>query len=109
MLDGMFGAAGAEVVIEEFLEGKELSILTFSDGNTFKSMPPAQDHKRVLDGDLGPNTGGIGCYAPLRIASQSVLQEIEELILEPTFAGARKEGETSFFSKRIFCPYNEQC
>jgi len=61
MIDGKFGDAGDEVVIEEFLEGDELSILTFSDGVTFKSMPPAQDHKRIFDGDLGPNTGGMGC------------------------------------------------
>lgn len=57
MLDRKFGDAGKEVVIEEFLEGHELSILTFSDGITFKSMPPAQDHKRIYDGDKGPNAG----------------------------------------------------
>jgi len=96
MLDHKFGIAGAEVVIEEFLEGEELSILTFSDGTTFKSMPPAQDHKRIFDGDLGPNTGGMGCYAPTKIASQSVLQEIDERILKPTFDGLRNEGEYFF-------------
>jgi phosphoribosylamine--glycine ligase/phosphoribosylformylglycinamidine cyclo-ligase len=92
MLDRKFGEAGAEVVIEEFLEGDELSILTFSDGRTFKSLPPAQDHKRIFDGDLGPNTGGMGCYAPAKIASQSTLEEINERILRPTFDGLRKDG-----------------
>lgn len=82
-----FGDAGDEVVVEEFLEGQELSILTFSDGVTFKSMPPAQDHKRIFDGDKGPNTGGMGCYAPTNIAPSSVLQEIDKVILEPTFKG----------------------
>jgi phosphoribosylamine--glycine ligase/phosphoribosylformylglycinamidine cyclo-ligase len=100
MLDRKFGAAGAEVVIEEFLEGDELSILTFSDGITFKSLPPAQDHKRIFDGDFGPNTGGMGCYAPIRIASQPVLQEIDERILKPTFDGLRKEG--NYFSFQEF-------
>lgn len=88
-----FGDAGHEVVVEEFLEGQELSILTFSDGVTFKSMPPAQDHKRIFDGDKGPNMGGIGCYAPTNIALSSVLQEIDKVILEPTFKGLRQEGK----------------
>ena len=61
MLEKRFGDAGDEVVIEEFLEGEKLSILTFSDGETFRSMPPARDHKKVFDDDKGPNTGGMGC------------------------------------------------
>jgi phosphoribosylamine--glycine ligase / phosphoribosylformylglycinamidine cyclo-ligase len=81
MVDHSFGDVGNEVVIEEFLEGQELSILTFSDGLTFKSMPPAQDHKRIFDGDKGPNTGGMGCYAPTNIAPSSVLQDIDRAIL----------------------------
>ncbi|TVY43581.1 Bifunctional purine biosynthetic protein [Lachnellula occidentalis] len=92
MLEQQFGDAGNEVVIEEFLEGDELSILTFSDGVTFKSMPPAQDHKRIFDHDLGPNTGGMGCYAPTKIASRAVLDVIEKSILKPTFEGLRQEG-----------------
>ena len=63
ILGRKFGESGLEVVIEEFLDGEELSILTFSDGENFKSLPAAQDHKRVYDGDKGPNTGGLGCYA----------------------------------------------
>ena len=70
MLDKDFGSAGDEVVIEEFLEGDELSILSFSDGHSIQSLPPAQDHKRIFDGDKGPNTGGMGCYAPTKIATK---------------------------------------
>ncbi|OJJ43791.1 hypothetical protein ASPZODRAFT_135817 [Penicilliopsis zonata CBS 506.65] len=92
MLDHQFGAAGDEVVIEEFLEGDELSILTFSDGYTIKSLPPAQDHKRIFDGDQGPNTGGMGCYAPTRIASKEVLEEVDRTIVQPSINGMRKEG-----------------
>jgi phosphoribosylamine--glycine ligase/phosphoribosylformylglycinamidine cyclo-ligase len=91
MLNREFGSAGDEVVIEEFLEGDELSILSFSDGYTIKSLPPAQDHKRIFDGDLGPNTGGMGCYAPTTIATKSLIEEVERTILQPTIDGMRKE------------------
>lgn len=92
MLDREFGSAGDEVVIEEFLEGDELSILSFSDGRTIKSLPPAQDHKRIFDNDQGPNTGGMGTYAPTRIAPQAVLDLIDREILQPTIDGMRAEG-----------------
>lgn len=92
MLDRQFGDAGDEVVIEEFLEGDELSVLTFSDGYTIKSLPPAQDHKRIYDADQGPNTGGMGCYAPTRIASKEVLEEIDRTIVQPSIDGMRREG-----------------
>ncbi|KAI9824988.1 MAG: Bifunctional purine biosynthetic protein ade1 [Sarea resinae] len=92
MLDHEFGSAGDEVVIEEFLEGDELSILTFSDGYTIRSLPPAQDHKRIFDGDQGPNTGGMGCYAPTTIASGTLIEEINRTILQPTVDGMRKEA-----------------
>ena len=92
MLEKEFGAAGDEVVIEEFLAGDELSILSFSDGRTVKSLPPAQDHKRIGDGDTGPNTGGMGTYSPTRIAPQDVLDRIHEEILQPTIDGMREEG-----------------
>ncbi|KAK2748095.1 hypothetical protein FQN57_001218 [Myotisia sp. PD_48] len=92
IVERQFGDAGDEVVIEEFLEGDELSILTFSDGYTIRSLPPAQDHKRIFDGDKGPNTGGMGCYAPTRIASKTVIEEIDRTIIKPTIDGMRKEG-----------------
>ncbi|RPB25650.1 phosphoribosylformylglycinamidine cyclo-ligase [Terfezia boudieri ATCC MYA-4762] len=92
MADKVFGHAGDEVVIEEFLEGDELSILAFSDGYTVVALPPAQDHKRIFDGDQGPNTGGMGCYAPTRIASKGILEEVQRTILKPTIDGLRREG-----------------
>ena len=87
-----FGTAGAQVVIEEFLEGDELSVLTFSDGYTIRSLPPAQDHKRVGDGDTGPNTGGMGCYAPTRIASKELIAQIDREIVQPTVDSMRKDS-----------------
>ncbi|KAK5997335.1 Bifunctional purine biosynthetic protein ADE1 [Cladobotryum mycophilum] len=93
MLDRAFGDAGDEVVIEELLLGDELSVLTFSDGYTFKSLPLAQDHKRIFDGDLGPNTGGMGCYAPTNITTKELVAKIDKDILVPTFAGLRRERQ----------------
>ncbi|KAK5654137.1 hypothetical protein OQA88_7568 [Cercophora sp. LCS_1] len=92
MLDKQFGSAGDEVVIEEFLEGDELSILSFCDGTTIKSLPPAQDHKRIGEGDTGLNTGGMGCYSPTTIATPELIAQIEREILEPTIEGTRKDG-----------------
>ncbi|KAF1948704.1 phosphoribosylamine--glycine ligase [Byssothecium circinans] len=92
MLEKEFGAAGDEVVIEEFLEGDELSFLTFSDGTTIRSLPPAQDHKRIGEGDTGPNTGGMGTYAPTRIAPREVIEQVHKEILQPTVDGMKKEG-----------------
>lgn len=92
ILDRKFGDSGSEVLIEEFLDGEELSILTFSDGENFKALPAAQDHKRVYDGDQGPNTGGMGCYAPGKIATPALLQKIDEIVLRPTLDGLRQEG-----------------
>ncbi|KAI9697961.1 MAG: hypothetical protein M1836_004314 [Candelina mexicana] len=92
MVGKEFGAAGNEVVIEEFLEGDELSILSFSDGKHIESLPPAQDHKRIYDEDKGSNTGGMGCYAPTRIVSQDTLSTIHDTILQPTINHMREEG-----------------
>ncbi|KAI1395797.1 phosphoribosylamine--glycine ligase [Hypoxylon fuscum] len=86
-----FGSAGDEVVIEEFLTGDELSILTFSDGYTIKSLPPAQDHKRIGEGDTGLNTGGMGCYAPTNIATPDLVAQIDRDIIQPTIDGMRKD------------------
>lgn len=87
-----FGSAGDEIVIEEFLEGDELSILTITDGYSFFNLPAAQDHKRIGDGDLGLNTGGMGAYAPAPIATPAVLAKIDELIIKPTIDGMRQDG-----------------
>ncbi|KAI8049028.1 phosphoribosylglycinamide synthetase [Syncephalis plumigaleata] len=92
MKDRAFGTAGDEVVIEEFLDGEELSVLAFSDGYTVVPLPPAQDHKRAYDGDEGPNTGGMGCYCPTPIATPAIMREIQEKVLAPTIKGMRHDG-----------------
>jgi phosphoribosylamine--glycine ligase len=92
MLEREFGAAGDEVVIEERLEGEEVSVLAFTDGVTVRVMPPAQDHKRLLDGDRGPNTGGMGAYAPAPVATPELLEEVTRTILQPAVDGLRNEG-----------------
>ena len=91
MLKKAFGSAGNEVVIEEYLEGQELSVLSFSDGYTIRSLPAAQDHKQISCGDTGPNTGGMGCYAPAPIATPQLVAEIHRTALQPTIDGMRKE------------------
>lgn len=92
MLDREFGEAGSSVVIEEYLEGDEISILSLSDGQTILSLPPAQDHKRIGDGDTGPNTGGMGTYAPTPLVSKEQLEEIDRTVLRPTIDAMREEG-----------------
>jgi len=85
-----------EVVIEERLEGQEVSVLAFTDGVTVRPMPPAQDHKRLRDGDAGPNTGGMGAYAPAPICPPALVEEITRTVLQPTVDGcARKAGRLS--------------
>jgi phosphoribosylamine--glycine ligase/phosphoribosylformylglycinamidine cyclo-ligase len=90
MVDGKFGHP--EVVIEEFLSGDEISILTYSDGRAFKSLPPAQDHKRIFDESKGPNTGGMGVYGPTDFVSTELMYQIEREIIAPTFDGLRTDG-----------------
>jgi phosphoribosylamine--glycine ligase len=93
MVTHEFGAAaGASVVIEEHLEGDEISILSLSDGKAILSLPPAQDHKRIGEGDTGPNTGGMGTYAPAPVATAAILAEIEEKVLQPTVRGMAAEN-----------------
>ncbi|KAF9317472.1 Bifunctional purine biosynthetic protein ade1 [Podila horticola] len=92
LVDKVFGSAGNELVVEEFMEGQELSILAFSDGYTVVPLPPAQDHKRIFDNDQGPNTGGMGCYAPTPVASPEILADIKRTILQPTIDGMRRDG-----------------
>lgn len=93
MLSGeSFGDAGKLVVIEEFLDGYELSIFAVCDGNDFVLLPAAQDHKKLLDNDQGPNTGGMGAYAPSSLANESLLRKVQKDIILPTLAGMKKEG-----------------
>ncbi|RTJ07137.1 phosphoribosylamine--glycine ligase [Campylobacter jejuni] len=93
MLSGeSFGDAGKLVVIEEFLDGYELSIFAVCDGNDFILLPVAQDHKKLLDNDQGPNTGGMGAYAPSSLANESLLRKVQKDIILPTLAGMKKEG-----------------
>lgn len=92
MVDRVFGSAGEEIIIEERLSGEEVSLLAFSDGFTVCPMPPAQDHKRLLDGDQGPNTGGMGAYAPAPVCSPAMVEELTRTILQPTIDGLREEG-----------------
>jgi len=87
------GAAAEQVLVEELLEGPELSVLAFTDGERLAVMPPARDYKRLLDGDLGPNTGGMGGYTRPSYASSGLLQEVEQRILQPTLAGMLREGQ----------------
>ena len=92
MVGREFGAAGDAVVVEERLSGPELSVLAFSDGRTVLPMPPARDHKRVFDGDQGPNTGGMGAYSPVPGASQELLDEVRRTVLQPAVDGLAARG-----------------
>ena len=92
MFDGAFGAAGAEVVIEEFLSGREISFFALSDGETAIALASAQDHKRVFDHDQGPNTGGMGAYSPTPFVTPDIHAEIMAKIILPTVTGMKARG-----------------
>ena len=93
MLSGnRFGEAGSTVVIEEFMEGEEASLLAFVDGKTVVPMIASQDHKRIFDGDKGPNTGGMGTYAPAPVLTDALRDEAMKTIIEPMVAAMQKEG-----------------
>lgn len=93
MLEGhSFGGAGRSVVIEEFMEGEEASVLCFCDGTTVVPMVSSQDHKRIFDGDKGPNTGGMGAYAPAPVMTDDMMDEVKVKILRPIVAAMKKEG-----------------
>ena len=93
MEDKEFGNAGSRVVIEEFMEGEEASLLCFTDGKTICPMISSQDHKRAYDGDKGPNTGGMGTYAPAPVMTDKMVQETYDKILLPTIQAMEKEGK----------------
>jgi len=90
--DCVFGAAGSEILLEEFMQGEELSIFAITDGTSFLPMLAAQDHKRLLDGDIGPNTGGMGAYAPVSLATADLISRVSDTVFEPTLAAMRKAG-----------------
>ena len=93
ILDGQaFGVAGREVVVEEFLEGEEASILALTDGETILPLVASQDHKAIFDGDGGPNTGGMGAYASAPVVTETVSKQVMEQVLRPTVAGMAAEG-----------------
>jgi phosphoribosylamine---glycine ligase len=92
MLSGKFGAASASLVVEEFMEGEEASFFALCDGETAVPLAGAQDHKRVGDGDTGPNTGGMGAYSPAPILDAAMQQRVMDEIVTPTVLGMKKEG-----------------
>ncbi|MCH7875053.1 MAG: phosphoribosylamine--glycine ligase [Gemmatimonadetes bacterium] len=92
MFGGRFGAAGTEVVVEQFLDGEELSVLALTDGERVMILPPSQDHKRIGEGDTGPNTGGMGAYTPVSIATPSLIARVEREILLPTLRALADQG-----------------
>jgi phosphoribosylamine---glycine ligase len=92
LIDKTFGDAGTAVVIEERMAGQEVSLMVFTDGTTVVPMVSAQDHKRLLDGDEGPNTGGMGAYSPAPVFTNEMLQETMEKVLQPAVDGLRNEG-----------------
>ena len=88
----IFGEAGQVVVIESFLEGEELSLLALTNGSEIRMLPAAQDHKRLLPGDRGPNTGGMGAYSPVSLETQELLERVRTRVLEPTLAEMARRG-----------------
>jgi phosphoribosylamine--glycine ligase len=93
MLSGKsFGDAGLKVIVEEFLDGYELSMFAVCDGEDYILLPAAQDHKRVMDNDQGPNTGGMGAYAPTPLVDEVLYQKVRDRIIRPTLDGMKKEG-----------------
>ncbi len=93
MLSGnAFGEAGTAIVIEEFLDGYELSVFAVCDGKDYVVLPAAQDHKRLLDNDEGPNTGGMGAYAPTPLVNDEIYRKLDERVIKPTLKGMEEEG-----------------
>jgi phosphoribosylamine--glycine ligase len=94
MVQKVFGSAGLKLVVEEYLEGEEVTVMAFTDGKTIVPMVPSQDHKQIYDADKGPNTGGMGAYAPTSIVGNKMLKTICDEILEPTVRGLAAENRT---------------
>ena len=94
MKQRLFGEAGDQIVVEEFLEGQEISVLAFSDGQTVLLMDSAQDHKAVYDGDIGPNTGGMGAYSPAPVFTEIMQQKVRDKIMLPMVRAMQQEGRT---------------
>lgn len=92
LTDHAFGDASATIVIEEYMVGPEVSVLAFADGKTVLPMVSAQDHKRIFDGDKGPNTGGMGAYSPAPVYTEALSAEVNKAIIEPTIAAMAAEG-----------------
>jgi len=93
MLSGKsFGDAGKKIIVEEFLDGYELSIFAVCDGKDYVVLPAAQDHKRLLDNDEGPNTGGMGAYAPTPLINDELYKKVEDRVIKPTLDGLSKDG-----------------
>src|SRR2546429_3672589 len=92
LVEAAFGDAGREIVIEDFLKGEELSVLTLTDGEQLLLLPAAQDHKRLGEGDTGPNTGGMGAYCPVSLATPGMLQRVRREVLEPTIRELAAQG-----------------
>jgi len=92
LVNDKFGEAGERIVVEEYLEGEEATVLAFVDGNTIKPMVPSQDHKPAYDNDKGPNTGGMGAYAPAPIVTDKMMETIYQDILIPTVQALKQEG-----------------
>ena len=101
MIDHHFGQAGARVVIEEFMTGPEVSLLCFCDGEHIVPMPAAQDHKRAYDGDKGPNTGGMGAFAPTPTFTAELQQQVLQSIVQPTVRAMQQEGRP--FQGVLYC------
>jgi len=91
MVKKVFGDAGNRVVVEEYLTGDEISILAVFDGDSYRLLVPSQDHKRAYEGDKGPNTGGMGAYAPVPLVKSELAARIRKEIIEPTFAGMQDD------------------
>ena len=92
LVTGAFGVAGSEVLVEEYMEGEELSVFALTDGTRVLPLPGAQDHKRLLDGDRGPNTGGMGAYAPVSLSTAPLVEDVVGRILQPTVDALAARG-----------------